>query len=402
MNFRIFLPREKINLFNFRVSSFHFFGVLGFSAGTGLGITLAVYLQLPLWVLCFMSVLGAVELLFHTWVQKLVTGEENLVYYRHEIGILALCALTLWVIGQPVVSFLEISLLGVGVFLGFGRWGCYHVGCCHGRPCLVGVRYSEEHARDGFPFYYVGVRIFPIQLIESFFVFMTVIVGTLIILRGFAAGTALVWYTVFYGSVRFMLEFFRGDAERRYWRGFSEAQWTTLLLLLVTAALSAVGVLPFYIWHHVAAAVLIMGMAGVAIYRRWRADHLDRLLSPQHIRELAYGLWGIDRVKDIKNDAQKQLIPLSRTSQGLRVSCGEIHQGDRRTLHFTFSGSQAQGDKKGIILDRPTMAVLGRLLQMMRYEGKAFEVVEGRAGIFHILFEDVRESYPPHENASTR
>lgn len=94
---------------------------------------------------------------------KIITGEERLSYCDHEIVIMVVAALFLWLTHQPILFYLDITILGIGTFLFCGRIGCLMVGCCHGRPYHWGVCYRPEHAAVGFPPYYVGVRLFPIQ-----------------------------------------------------------------------------------------------------------------------------------------------------------------------------------------------------------------------------------------------
>ena len=126
---------------------------------------------------------------------------------------------------------MDVTILGVGTFLAFGRIGCLMVGCCHGRPCHWGIRYRQEHAEEGFAHYLVGVRLFPIQAVESLFVFAVVMIGAVAVLRGRPSGTAFALYTIGYGFVRFCLEFFRGDTDRPYTLGFSQGQWLSLWLM---------------------------------------------------------------------------------------------------------------------------------------------------------------------------
>ena len=336
-----------------------------------------------------MSLLGAFQLFAHTMIQKIITGAETLVYYRHEIGIMVLCSIVLWSIGQPAKAFLDISLLGVGVFLGFGRMGCYNVGCCHGRPSKIGVKYSDEHAQAGFPFYFVGVKIFPIPLVESFFVFLTVIVGTWFVLHNYPTGTALIWYTVFYGGVRFVIEFFRGDPERPYWYGFSEAQWTTLGLFIFTAILSWIGWLPFYTVHFVAVALLSVSMLGLYFYRQQQTLPIFQLTQPSHVREIAIGLQGIEQIKHEQTLFQNnQVIPVAHTSLGLKISTGVVPYEKGNIVHYTLSAANLNNETgKKLIVNHKLANKVGQLIQILRHQDQSFQVQEGQSGIYHIIFE---------------
>ncbi|MBD0287506.1 MAG: prolipoprotein diacylglyceryl transferase, partial [Flavisolibacter sp.] len=160
-----------------------------------------------------MSLTGAATFFLLAILAKIITGEEVIVYYHHEIAILIMCAVVLHALHQPVLPYLDITILGIATFLAFGRIGCFNVGCCHGRPVKGGVRYRHEHVEAGFTPYYEDVPLFPVQLVESAFVFIVVIAGSFLLLRSFPAGTVLLLYTVVYGLFRFSIEIFRGDPE---------------------------------------------------------------------------------------------------------------------------------------------------------------------------------------------
>ncbi len=384
----MFVPSLQKNILKYKISNFLFYGITGFIVGLILGITLCQLTDLSLWILVLMSLLGAGAFFAQTYLHKIVTNEEDLVYYRHEIAILFVCAIMLWVLGQPVASYLDITLMGIGAFLVFGRWGCYHVGCCHGRPCKVGVLYSEEHARAGFPFYYVGVKIFPLPLVESFFVFITVIISSWIILQDSPPGTALIWYTVFYGSVRFILEFFRGDPERSYWKGFSEAQWTTLLLFLFTVALSYIGWLPFYTWHTFAVIGLILSMIVITFYRKKKLFPTYEIINPHHVWEIANGLKTLEKVTNSKDTTQKRPIAISCTSLGLNISTGKIPLEQGHMIHYTLSGTKSRKNKHDFPLNQKAAEVIGELIQTIQHRKEPFEIQAGQSNVYHILFKE--------------
>ncbi|HEV8505247.1 MAG TPA: prolipoprotein diacylglyceryl transferase family protein, partial [Chitinophagaceae bacterium] len=138
---------------------------------------------------------------------KLIIGKEVIVYYHHEIAILIMCSVVLIALGLPVLSYLDITILGIATFLAFGRIGCFSVGCCHGKPSKKGVIYGPKHVQDGFTSYYEGIPLFPVQLVESGFVFLIIITGSLLLTQNTKPGTVLILYTVIYGSFRFVIEF---------------------------------------------------------------------------------------------------------------------------------------------------------------------------------------------------
>jgi prolipoprotein diacylglyceryltransferase len=168
---------------------------------------------------------------------KVITGEERLTYYHHQLAILGASALFLALTGRPLLAYLDVLAAGIGGFLVCGRVGCYLVGCCHGRPARWGVVYGTDHAGAGLPGAFVGVPLVPVQLIES--VAVACIVALTV--RPSAPGAGLVVALVGYGGVRFCLEWLRGDA-RPSFVGLSEAQWTSVLLASSVAAARLAGV----------------------------------------------------------------------------------------------------------------------------------------------------------------
>src|SRR5262249_35858044 len=144
------------------------------------------------------------------------------------------------------------------------RGGCLMVGCCHGKPHHWGVRYTEEHAAEGFPDCYVGVRLFPVQVLESLVVLSIIVACSWLFLQGRPAGTVLTTYVVSYSVARIWLEELRGDRARPYWGRFSEAQWTSLLLIVGTVLGEWQGRLPLSEWHIAMCAAAAMSMLVLA------------------------------------------------------------------------------------------------------------------------------------------
>lgn len=104
---------------------------------------------------------------------------------------------------------LELIAPAIPLFHVFGRIGCYIAECCG------------------------GINGFPIQLVESgmnFGIFLL-----LYILQNLQKmkGKTFFLYLLSYGIGRFILEFFRGDAERGFIWFFSVSQWISAGLIVV-------------------------------------------------------------------------------------------------------------------------------------------------------------------------
>jgi hypothetical protein len=312
---------------------------------------------------------------------RVITGEERLIYYHQEIAVVLAAGLLLWTTRQPLLPYLDATILGIGLFLSFGRIGCLLVGCCHGRPHRWGVRYSEEHAAAGFPSYLVGVRLVPIQAVESLWVLGTVAVGTYFVWSGRPSGTAMAWYVVTYDLGRFVFEFARGDAHRPYWLGFSQPQWLSLLLTGGAVWAELAGVLPLSRWHLATFASLIMIVIAVSLKRRFQRTPTFRLLHPRHIQQVA------NAVKTLcapaghaiaEPDKTFTVVSVASTSLGVQISGGQIDRGAERVYHYTLSSA-------GEAMTEGTARTLAGLIRRLNGVAGSDKLIAGAQGVFHLL-----------------
>jgi len=320
---------------------------------------------------------------------KIVTGEEQIVYYHHEIAVMIVAALMLRLLGQPVLPYLDITILCIGAFLAFGRVGCLMCGCCHGRPHRWGVCYRSEHAKAGFTPYYVGVRLFPIQAVESLWVMTIVVSGAGFVLSGHPQGTALAWYSVMYGIGRFYFEFMRGDAERPYYLGFSQGQWVSLLLMCFVVSAEWIGVLPFHLWHVGVTVGLVLTMIAVAIGRRFQRPPTHRLLNPRHVKEVAEAIeLTSTRTNETTEIGDWTVLPrrspatatirIGCTSLGIRISAGTTKTAMGDVQHYALSSARGR-------MNEETARVLARLIVQLNCGFGPSEFVTGKKDVFHVL-----------------
>lgn len=115
-----------------------------------------------------------------------------------------------------------------------GRIGCFVSGCCYGMPYngALGVVYTETLGSTP-----LGVTLFPIQLLEASL--LTVLFAVLMILffRTKKKGMVTSVYLYSYSIMRFVLEFFRGDAERGKIMSLSTSQIISIAILLILSIL---------------------------------------------------------------------------------------------------------------------------------------------------------------------
>jgi hypothetical protein len=362
------LARAEISVRGASYHTFHVCGITAFVLAAALGATLAPSRGLSPWIVLALALASAFTALALAMLTKIVTGEERLVYYHHQIAIAAAATLFLRILNLPVLPYLDITILGVGVFLVGGRVGCFMVGCCHGKPHRLGVRYRHEHADAGFSRDLVAVRLFPIQLLEALCALAIVIAGSILLLRGAPPGAIVALYAVTYGLARFLLELGRGDAARPYLGGFSEAQWISLFLLAFIAWAGYAGLLPLRSWHLAAAASLALTMIAVAAARRLRRTPRHRLLHARHIEEIAAAV----------ARASGPEIQIARTSLGIKLSASRSQGADGLACHYALS-------REGSPMTKETAEILAALLDALTGSRGSMELIEGGPGVFHVL-----------------
>lgn len=376
------LVRPRIRALGGNYSAFKVCGYTGVLAASALTIALVMVQGLSLWVIGGIIVSAIVTFFSLAMITKIIIGQERLIYYHHEIAVISVAAVILWLFGQPVLPYLDAAVLGVGMFLAFGRLGCLMVGCCHGRPWRCGVRYRSEHAAAGFTAHYVGVRLFPIQAVESLTVLGLVTVGSTMVWTGWPPGSALAWYIITYDVARFSFEFLRGDPTRPYVGGFSEAQWTSLLLMVVVVALEAMDYLPSHQWHGAATISLILLMAVVAVRRRCRVVPLHRLRIPRHVQEVAKALDITARpnVTSVSHpsNVDPAYIPVTATSLGICISAG-ITSGDGQPMHH-YTLSNQNGD-----MSKEVAHTVAQIIIQLKNLSDSNDLTTTGRGVYHLL-----------------
>ena len=145
-----------------------------------------------------------------------------------------ICAVPFVLIGSKkhrikLKDYLNVLAFVVPLGHGFGRIGCFLAGCCYGVENHS--FFSVVYPSGGFA--PAGVSLLPIQLIEAFVLFLTSALVYVLYLRP-GKERGFVFYIVSYSISRFILESFRGDVYRGFFKGFSTSQWICILVLLST------------------------------------------------------------------------------------------------------------------------------------------------------------------------
>lgn len=365
-------------------SAFQFLGYSGLVVAVLLAMGMVISMGLSPIVMALVILVAVLSFLGLAMVTKIITGEERLTYYHHEIAVIAATIGVLAILRQPILPYLDVTILGVGAFLAFGRAGCFMVGCCHGRPSRWGVRYREQHALDGFGAHFVNVRLFPIQAVESLAVFFIVLAGCWFVLTGRPPGTAFAWYVISYDLVRYCFEFLRGDPERPYLWGFSEAQWTSLALMVVVVWVESVGGLPFEPWHLVATLGLASVMLMISAHRVTDGSFRYNLLHAAHMKEIADIVRQISVQRHRRNlfisPMRSDAVHIACTSLGIYISGGNFKsiatKPEIRHITFSMKGSEITQARAQMLADL--------LIHLQGHAGPSRLIAKG-SGVFHLL-----------------
>jgi len=365
--------------------AFKYCGCLGLILGGPLAFHLALRQGLSPPIEVSLIVVAVGVLLATPLTVKVFTGRDGFVFYRDVICIFVALALTLRWLHQPVLPYLDVTIAGAGLFHAWGRIGCFLAGCCYGRPCRLGIRYTRAHAEMGFPLQLTGVRLFPIQAVESAWILFLATAATWIMtIRHSVPGSAFATYVAGYAIGRFFFEFARGDADRPYFRGFSQPQWISLLLTLGLSLLGPAGFPRHSIWLFAPFVLLAVSTALVALARKFQKTPRFELLHPRHIAEIAELL---RRTASPPQPARPPLctplrqpaIKVKRTSLGVRISAGEIAHDGVTFSHYCLS-------KEGKPLSPKGVNLLAREISLLQHEGAPYLPVPGKNDVIHLLF----------------
>ena len=129
--------------------------------------------------------------------------------------------------------FKTVDIYAVVLPLGhaFGRIGCFFSGCCYGMPYDGWLSFTYTTALD--PATPIGVPLLPVQLIEAALLFALFGVLLFCYLKfPNKRGVCSLIYASGYAVMRFILEFFRYDAERGGFLGLSTSQWISVAIII--------------------------------------------------------------------------------------------------------------------------------------------------------------------------
>lgn len=237
----ILLMLPVINFFGIPIPSYMFCAVLGFCAALFFALQRNQHESIK-WKAYYIFIafavgglfIGGKVLFFITMLPEVLTSfslkktivifvEGGIVFYGGLFGALFFGKLSARISKEDPRDLLNLFIPPFVLFHAFGRVGCFMAGCCYGVECSFGFSYPQEP----------GVLRFPVQLVEAF--------GNLIIIsillymenRSHGKKSLTVLYLLMYATMRFLLEFLRGDSIRGIWFALSTSQWISIITVVV-------------------------------------------------------------------------------------------------------------------------------------------------------------------------
>jgi len=139
-------------------------------------------------------------------------------FYGGFLGALAASAIFFWRHPEvPVWRTADLCAPAIALGQSIGRLGCFMAGDDYGRPTNVrwAVTFTDPDAYriGGAP---LGVPLHPVQLYESLVCLVLFLFLARLSCRKQFEGEIILSYTLLYAIARFLLEYFRGDADRGF------------------------------------------------------------------------------------------------------------------------------------------------------------------------------------------
>lgn len=129
-----------------------------------------------------------------------------------------------------VLSIIKVIVPCVPLAHAIGRIGCHLTGCCYGIP-YDGLFHIVYHNNLFAP---NDIGLFPVQLLEAVCNLVLAAVLLIYLLKKGPVMNTIYIYVISYSIIRFILEFFRGDAARGFIMHLSTSQIISIILLLST------------------------------------------------------------------------------------------------------------------------------------------------------------------------
>ena len=315
---------DSIKFLNKKISVFEFWGTMGVIFSAICMVSYAYLAGLTVSITFILLLLSIATFYVSNWLSIQLTGKLELVFYHLALYVLIVHFSFLKLLNLPLLSYLDISVLGISVHLILGRIGCFLSGCCHGKPYSKGVSYQIFHLKTGFPRKYFGIKVLPVQLIEGALVGMGIVIFTAWRFYTGIPGSIFQAMLMWYFLLRFFLEFFRGDTSRGYFLALTYCQWLSVLFGSLLLGFSQ-PVDPWVYYFMLSANLLVVTVALLTVSLYFMTNKDLEKFYPDHLMELS------ETFRHFKADK------LYITSKGLGISFKVIPLENHRKIILTFS-----------------------------------------------------------------
>ncbi len=165
----------------------------------------------------------------HIPLESLIKG--GFVFYGGLIGGTVGLLLYIREFKQSYSDFLSLYAVICPLGHSIGRIGCFISGCCYGVEYDGALSFTYHEAINTFT--PLNTPLLPIQLIESVLLFLLFILLLAVFLKCKIRTFPIYIYLMSYATIRFTLEFFRGDIERGGIGIFSTSQIISLIIFVI-------------------------------------------------------------------------------------------------------------------------------------------------------------------------
>lgn len=164
----------------------------------------------------------------NVFLQKYVSG--GYVFYGGLYGALAAVWLYCRTQNLSFWGLMRCLMPIVPLFHGFGRLGCFCMGCCYGCPSeRFGISFSRSFVAPN------GIPLLPVQLMEAGCEFLLFVVLAKMAQKHCSGKNMFCLWFFSYGLLRFVLEFFRADDYRVFFGVLSLSQIISIITVIFSA-----------------------------------------------------------------------------------------------------------------------------------------------------------------------